>query len=175
MRFQNFPGRCGLIEGQDNYRLQDPVGQPACGCQGVGMGSLPRSRWVDANAHAYGVVAAVVTAFHLGNEALARHRPGGADTVQSGLGPGIGETDQLEAGYPLTEDFCQTHLLPVGSVVDDSPLQLLPHGFHHRLGGMAQYQGGHGADKVQPVAAVNVDDVGSGSPLHEDGVRVPED
>ena len=138
------------------------------------MQSLAGLAGVNANTDAYDVVAAVVAALRLGDQAASGESPGGAYGVQGRLGAGVGEAHQVKAGDALAQQLRQPHLVPVGGVVHHTLIQLDMHGLHHWFRRVSQYQRRHGADKVQAVGAVSVNDVGPIGLVHKYGVWVPE-
>ena len=172
---QYFPRRFGFIEGQHHHRIQHALGQALGGGYGAGTEALAGLAGVYSHADADGIVAAVVAALGLGDEAAASESAGRPDGVQRGLGAGVGEPHQLETGDALAQQPGQPHLMPVGSVVHHTLLKLGAHRLDHRLRGVAQDQCSHRAYEVQPVRSVGVHHVGSGSAVDEDGVGFPED
>ena len=172
---QNLPRGFCLVEGNHHHGFEHAVGQTFGGGQGVGMQAFTGLAGVYAYTDAHDVVAAVVAALGLGDEAAACEGPGGADGVERGLSARVGETHQVEARNALAEDSSQSNLVPVGGVVHHPLLQLLANGVHYRLRPVPQYQGGHRADEIQPVGAIGIHDVSARRLFDENGVRFPED
>ena len=127
----------GSLKGKTTAPSRTPRGRPALPGTGTGRCGVAGLGGVDAEADRDGVVGAVVAALGLGEALLAGNGASGAEGVHGGLGAGVGEADEVEAGDALAEELGQAYLVTAGGIVDDASVELLPDGLYNRGGRVA--------------------------------------
>ena len=93
----------GSLKGKTTAPSRTPRGRPALPGTGTGRWGSPALAGSTRRADGDGVVGAVVASLGLGEALLAGNGAGGAEGVHGGLGAGIGEADEVEAGDALAE------------------------------------------------------------------------
>ena len=118
------------------------------------------------------VVAAVVSAFDLGDLEPAGTGPGGLDAQHDRLAAGVAEAELVYVVDAVYEEVGELDLGLGGHGEGGAHFQLLADGFDDGRVGVAVDEGGHVVDEVEALLALNVDELAAAGPADVDGVGV---